>query len=302
MRNCFLGAIAAAAMTAGAVALGSAPLFGQEFPSIPPTPKSVCPDNNPVPLLACARERARTFTPPRAADGRPDLSGYWGGTQAPHENLEAHVRTPDDNGGPSFVVDPADGKVPMQAWAEARRRENRARYIDQNAQCFQSGVPRHLYMGAYQFLQTRSRLVQLSEETNAYRNIILDGRPHVGKDIVLWQGDSRGRWEGNTLVVETTNFNNPAPAAGFQGSTDALQIVERFSVVDANTLRYTYTVTDPKTWTTSWSAEAPLPRIDPPLYEFACHEQNYGLINLVMGAQIRATEGVLDPRDPRAAR
>ena len=63
-----------------------------------------------------------------------------------------------------------------------------------------------------------------------------------------------------------------------------------------------YTVTDPKTWTTTWSVEAPLPRIDPPLYEFACHEQNYGLINLVMGAQIRATDGVLDPRDPRAAR
>ena len=97
-------------------------------------------------------------------------------------------------------------------------------------------------------------------------------------------GDSRGRWEGNTLVVETTNFKDKAPAANFQGSTDGLQIVERFSVLEASTFRYQYTVTDPKTWTSSWSAEAPLPRIDPPLYEFACHEQNYGLINLVMGA------------------
>ena len=73
-------------------------------------------------------------------------------------------------------------------------------------------------------------------------------------------------------------------------STDALKVVERISVLDDSTLRYEYTMTDPKTWTKSWSVEAPLPRIDPPLYEFACHEQNYGLINLVMGAQITATK------------
>ena len=79
--------------------------------------------------------------------------------------------------------------------------------------------------------------------------------------------------------------------ANFQNASDALKLVERFSVLDDKTLRYEYTMTDPKTWVRSWSVEAPLPRIDPPLYEFACHEQNYGLINLVMGAQIRATSG-----------
>src|SRR5688500_8340751 len=126
----------------------------QEFPSIPPTKESVCPDNNPVPLLACARDRAKTFKAPRTPDGKPDFSGSWGGPRAPHEMREAHARTPDDNGGPSFVVDPADGKVPMRAWAEVKRRENRAKYIDQNAQCFQSGVPRHQYMAQYQWLQT----------------------------------------------------------------------------------------------------------------------------------------------------
>jgi hypothetical protein len=78
----------------------------QETPSIAPTKDSVCPDNNPVPLLACARERAKTFKAPRTRDGKPDVSGFWAGTQVPHENLEAHPRTPDDNGGPSFVVDP----------------------------------------------------------------------------------------------------------------------------------------------------------------------------------------------------
>ena len=152
-----------------------------------------------------------------------------------------------------------------------------------------------------QIFQTPDHVVIVHQSNSDVRIIPLSGRPHLPQTVRQWNGNSRGRWEGNTLVVETTNFNDNAPAANFQGATDGLQIVERFSVLEANTLRYEYTVTDPKTWTSSWSAEAPLPRIDPPLYEFACHEQNYGLINLVMGAQIRATEGVLDPRDPRAA-
>jgi len=151
-----------------------------------------------------------------------------------------------------------------------------------------------------QIFQTPDHVVIVHQSNSDVRIIPLNGRPHLPQTVRQWNGNSRGRWEGNTLVVETTNFNEFAPATNFQGSTDGLQIVERFSVLDANTLRYEYTVSDPKTWTRSWSAEAPLPRIDPPLYEFACHEQNYGLINLVMGAQIRATEGRLDPRDPRA--
>ena len=103
---------------------------------------------------------------------------------------------------------------------------------------------------------------------------------HLTKSITVRAGSA------NRIVVRARQAND---------------LVLRFTVVDANTLRYEYTVTDPKTWTRPWSVESPLPRIDPPLYEFACHEQNYGLINLVMGAQIRATEGRLDPRDPRAA-
>ena len=152
-----------------------------------------------------------------------------------------------------------------------------------------------------QILQTPDHVVIVQQRNTDVRIIPLDGRPRLPQSVRQWYGDSRGRWEGNTLVVETTNFNDPSPATNFLGATDALQLVERFTIVDANTLRYEYTVTDPKTWTQPWSVEAPLPRIDPPLYEFACHEQNYGLINLVMGAQIRATEGLLDPRDPQAA-
>ena len=153
-----------------------------------------------------------------------------------------------------------------------------------------------------QIFQTPDHVVIVHQSNTDVRIIPLHGRPHLPQSVRQWYGDSRGRWEGNTLVVESTNFNDKAPGANFQGSTESFQIVERFSVLDDNTLRYEYTITDPKTWTRPWSAEAPLPRIPPPLYEFACHEQNYGLINLVMGAQIRATEGTFDSRDPRAAR
>jgi hypothetical protein len=113
MRTRVFGGITVASLAAVAVVMASASLLSQEFPSLAPTPQSVCPDNNPVPLVACARGRAKAFTPPRAADGRPNISGFWGGTQVPHESLEAHPRTPDDNGGPTFVIDPPDGKVPM---------------------------------------------------------------------------------------------------------------------------------------------------------------------------------------------
>ena len=298
MRRPLLGALVA--VTVVAVWVLAAPLAAGQGQSFVTT--SVCPDDTPAKFHPCALTAAKTFTPPRGADGKPDMSGYWRRRAAAFEDLEAHPRTPDDGGGPSVVVDPPDGKVPMQPWADLRRRENAAKYLHHNAACLPAGAVPTMYMAnLYQFLQTPDYLAVVGEglSEHPYRTIPLGGTP-VGRKIVMFQGDSRGRWEGNTLVVETTNFNDRSPATNFLGSTDALQLVERFTIVDANTLRYEYTVTDPKTWTRPWSVEAPLPRIDPPLYEFACHEQNYGLINLVMGAQIRATEGILDPRDPRA--
>jgi hypothetical protein len=129
------------------------------------------------------------------------------------------------------------------------------------------------------------------QSNNDVRIIPLDGRPHVSSNIRHWFGDARGRWEGNTLVVETTNFKNRAPAPNMYGTSDSLRIVERFTRLAPNTIRYEFTLTDPNTWTRPWSAEADLPRIEPMvMYEFACHEQNYGVINVVRGAQIRERE------------
>jgi len=131
----------------------------------------------------------------------------------------------------------------------------------------------------------------LITESNSDAHIIpLDGRPHLPQSVHTWLGDSRGRWEGNTLVVETTNFNDKSPGTNYQGSTDALRLVERFTLVGPKTMRYEYTVSDPQTWTRPWSVDSLIPRIDPPLYEFACHEQNYGLMNVVKGAQVREAE------------
>jgi hypothetical protein len=260
--------------------MGSSPAFAQApattIPDIPPTADSVCPNNNPKEVHACALEHAKTFTPPRTTDGKPNFSGAWGGSQAAHENLEAHPRTPDDNGGPSVVIDPADGKVPIQPWAEVKRLENKARYIDQNAQCFQSGVPRHLYMGTYQFLQTPTHLVMLSEETNAVRIIRLDAGAHVGKDILLWQGDSRGHFEGNVLVVETTNQNGmPRLDQAGRFYTDAAVVTERFTMYDVNSILYEATINDPLVYTRPFTIAVALHRNTRPGYELweeSCYE------------------------------
>jgi hypothetical protein len=248
-------------------------------------PKPVCTtDYNPVEILRCGREAAKSFNPPRTADGKPDFSGYWGGSQVPHEDLHAHPRTPDDNGGPSALVDPPNGIVPIQAWAEEKRAENRKRYIDQNAQCFMSGVPRHLYMGAYQFIQTPTRLVMLSEEANAYRVIYLDdpstalgaSRPPLGSNITLWQGDSRGRWEGNTLVVVTKNQNgNPWLDQQGRFITDAATVTERFTMFEANGILYEITIDDPLVYTRPFTMALGLRKNTQPgreLFEEACYE------------------------------
>ena len=135
------------------------------------------------------------------------------------------------------------------------------------------------------------------QSNNDVRIIPLDGRAPLPSSIRHWWGDARGRWEGNTLVVETANFKDRAPAPNMYGTTDALRLVERFTPVAPNTLRYEYRMEDPNTWTTPWSAEADLPRVEPVvMYEFACHEQNYGVINVVRGAQIREREAAVAAR------
>jgi hypothetical protein len=124
------------------------------------------------------------------------------------------------------------------------------------------------------------------EWNSEVRVIPLDGRPRLSENFHRWHGDSRGHWEGNTLVVETTNFRS---GATFQNANPkTLKITERFTRLDANTIEYKFTIDDPTTWTKPWSAIVPLSHIDGPMFEYACGEGNNGIVNILAGA--RATE------------
>jgi hypothetical protein len=276
-------------------------------------PQSVCPDDNPAKFHACALEAAKRFTPPMTADGHPDFNGYWRHRSAGHEDLEEHPKEVDDSGGPTMVVDPPDGKVPIQPWAEAQRAINEDKYIDQNIQCYESGVPRHLYMGAYEFLQTKDAMALLSEETRAIRTITLDGRPHVGKDIHMWQGDSRGHWEGNTLVVETTNQNGRVwldQRGRFY--TDEAVVTERFTFLDANTVEFQATIDDRLVYTRPWTIIFPLRRnltVGYQIMEESCYEGESNVQHLMAvgyrrypgmtGAEARAAKEAFERRGRR---
>ena len=205
----------------------------------------------------------------------------------------------------SLIVDPPDGKLPalsaegqkkrVAAAAAAKAMDPAAGVSTLNnlyTRCItgNQGPPRLPFNhdSESQILQTEGYVIILTQSNNDARIVPLDGRPHVDKNVRAWLGDARGHWEGDTLVVETTNFH---PDREWRGSREGLNLVERFTRVDKDTLKYEFTVTDPSTWSRPWSTENIWPRIEPPIYEFACHEQNYGVINVVAGAQIRATEG-----------
>ena len=136
----------------------------------------------------------------------------------------------------------------------------------------------------HQIFQTPDLVVFWHEENHEMRFIPLDERPHVHPRIRLWRGDSLGHWEGDTLVIETTNFNG---TGGFHGSGPGLRLTERLTRVDADTILYEFTVADPETWTEPWTAEMPM-RVSPsPMYEHACHEGNYSLPLILNGARVQ---------------
>ncbi len=134
----------------------------------------------------------------------------------------------------------------------------------------------------HQIFQTPGHVVFLHEENHDVRIVPLERRPHVNPDIRLWRGDSRGYWDGNTLVIETTNFNGKG---GFSGSGSNLLLTERLTLADDETLLYEFTVLDPETWTEPWTVEMPLWASSNQLYEHACHEGNYSLPLVLSGAR-----------------
>jgi len=194
----------------------------------------------------------------------------------------------------SLIVDPTNGRIPaLSEDGERRADERRAyreahpadSYLDRNAfdRCilgFNTGPPMTpgFYNQNMQLFQTPNHVVVLNEMVHDARIIPLDGRPL--SNIESWTGESRGRWEGDTLVVETTGFSE---RHSYRGSTTDRNLVERFTRVDADTLLYEFTMTDPATWTAPWTARIPMRWNELPLFEYACHEGNYALPNILGG-------------------
>ena len=195
----------------------------------------------------------------------------------------------------SLIVDPPSGTIPFTD-AARRRQAERTRlsnagwgnsYEDRplGDRCivgFNSGPP--MTPGAYnnnvQIVQSPGQVVIINEMVHNVRIIPTDGRPQT--KLRQWTGDSRGRWEGDTLVVETINFRRET---SLQGSTADTRLVERFTRIDADTLKYEFTVTDPSSYTQPWSAMVPWSRIPGPIFEYGCHEGNYALPNILAGAR-----------------
>jgi len=138
------------------------------------------------------------------------------------------------------------------------------------------------YNNNVQIFQTSQNVVLLNEMVHNARLVPLDGRPHVSRNVRQWVGDSRGRWDGDTLVIETTNFTEQT---AFQGASADMKLTERFTRVSDDTLMYRFTVEDPKIWTRPWTAEVPWKKAIGPIFEHACHEGNYSLTNLLRGAR-----------------
>ena len=193
----------------------------------------------------------------------------------------------------SLVVDPPDGRVPATTpEAQARAAARRGKYDNPEERplaerCivgFNSGPPMvpSAYNNNVQIVQTRDSVMILNEMIHSARLVALNGRPHPPTSIRSLTGDSIGHWDGDTLVVDTTNFLQDA---GFRGATANMHLVEKFTRVDKDTLRYEFTVDDPATWTGKWSASIPMTKTDELIYEYACHESNYGLEGVLKGAR-----------------
>jgi hypothetical protein len=197
----------------------------------------------------------------------------------------------------SLVVDPPTGRLPpmtsdaqKKAAARAQARRDRgpadsAEDLALNERCIlwsTAGPP--MLPGPYnnnvEFIQTRGFVVIFNEMIHDARIVPLDGRPHGA--MRQWMGDSRGRWEGNTLVVDTINFTDKT---NFRGSGERLHLVERFTRVDDGTIQYAFTADDPTTWTRPWTAQIPMTKTEGPIYEYACHEGNYAMVGLLRGAR-----------------
>jgi hypothetical protein len=198
----------------------------------------------------------------------------------------------------SLIVDPVDGRLPpltpeaqkrvqdTRAWAQEHATDGpEGRSLGERCILWNTAGPPMLpgpYNNNFQIFETRDQVVILNEMIHDARVIPLDGRPHLASNIRQLMGDSRGHWEGNTLVVDTTNFSGKFSV---RGSDENLHLTERFTRVSPDTLLYEFTVDDPTAFTRPWTAQIPVTRTKGPIFEYACHEGNYAMTDILAGAR-----------------
>jgi hypothetical protein len=248
----------------------------------------------------------------RTADGQPDITGTWRAVEGGTYDMTAVISGGaifqwllDRDAGrpvaarPSRVIDPADGKIPYLPWARAHQQEiernadnpRKREHIDPRARCLPGGTPREVFPTGFKFVQAPGYVLFLGGQKSVSRLIPLDGRPHLGEDIKLWMGSSRGRWEGNTLVVDVRNQNSKGRfdmVGNF--ASDRVRVTERWTIVDANTIEYTALLDDPTVYARPWTLGARIVRATPrggdvhadEYWEDACHEGERSAEHMVL--------------------
>jgi hypothetical protein len=261
--------------------------------------------------------------PPKGGDGSPGPYGNVGGYNYFWLDPGSRYTVVDGQIRASIVVDPPDGRVPAMTQAARKRiRSLQARPTSDAQESKDPGLepagsyddperrplgercllgfgstsgppalPDYFYNNLHQIVQTPDSVMILTEMVHDARIIRMSTdrmtAQHLPKNIRRWMGDSIGHWEGDTLVVDTTNFNDQTR---FRGSTENLHVIERFSRMDAKTLLYRFTIEDPATWDRPWTGEYAWPATSEPIYEYACHEANYALEDILRGARAREAE------------
>jgi hypothetical protein len=279
---------------------------------------------------------AAHWAPARTPDGQPDIQGIWlNFDSTPFEAPTAQPAAPAGQGGAaanvgpasefadhnhkvsktrrSMVIDPADGRVPVLKWAEDKRDYDLAHLADAPehetpwVRCITRGYPAGMfpagYNNAYQIIQIPGAVVMVFEMIHETRIIPIDGRPKLAEGIRQWNGEPRGHWEGDTLVVESTNYNNKGSIATSAATgrirgipqSEAMRVTERFTRVDADTINYTVTIDDPKVYSKPWTVALPLNRDDSyEMFEYSCNEGNYAMRNSLSFGRKRDREAAGD--------
>jgi hypothetical protein len=260
------------------------------------SPTNVVGQQNRTPNGAPAKA---AYAQPRTPDGQPDIRGFWRSVPFGTYSLE-DLSLQGLGGGDFFtkipggsrIVDPPDGKIPYKPWAAAKAKDiydhhmdPKPYQLDPQARCWLQGVPRGTVQSESHVVQTPGQIVILHEYSHSYRVIPLDDRPKLPEHMKLFMGESRGRWEGNTLVIDTTNLND-IPWFDIVGSfhSDATHVTERITRIDDETLEYLATVEDAKMYTRPWTIRFTLKRNTEPGYEqweHACYEGDRSLDRLL---------------------